>query len=82
MQKIEKKTEKLKYKKLIVAISILIPVVVAILFRIRLENVDELLFLPPIYATINGFTAIVLLFALWAIKNKKMNLHQNFLVLF
>ena len=77
MQKIEKKTEKLKYKKLIVAISILIPVVVAILFRIRLENVDELLFLPPIYATINGFTAIVLLFALWAIKNKKMNLHQN-----
>ena len=71
MQKIEKKTEKLKYKKLIVAISILIPVVVAILFRIRLENVDELLFLPPIYATINGFTAIVLLFALWAIKNKK-----------
>ena len=77
MQKIEKKTEKLKYKKLIVVISILIPVVVAILFRIRLENVDELLFLPPIYATINGFTAIVLLFALWAIKNKKMNLHQN-----
>ena len=48
MQKIEKKTEKLKYKKLIVTISILIPVVVAILFRIRLENVDELLFLPPI----------------------------------
>ena len=29
--------------------------------------------MPPIYATINGFTAIVLLFALWAIKNKKMN---------
>ena len=37
MQKIEKKIEKLKYKKLIVAISILIPVVVAILFRINLD---------------------------------------------
>ena len=77
MQNIEKITEKLKHKKLIIAVSILIPVIVAILFRIRLENVDELLFLPPIYATINGFTAIVLLFALWAIKNKKINLHQT-----
>ena len=77
MQNIEKRTEKLKHKKLIIAVSILIPVIVAILFRIRLENVDELLFLPPIYATINGFTAIVLLFALWAIKNKKINLHQT-----
>ena len=53
----------LKYKKAIVGVSIVIPVVVAILFRFRLENVQSFSFLPPIYAAINGYTAIVLLIA-------------------
>ena len=68
--------EKNKYSFWIKLISVAIPVVVAILFRVRIDYTLPV-FLPPIYATINGFTAIVLLFALWAIKNKKMNLHQN-----
>ena len=58
-------------------ISVAIPVVVAILFRIRLENVKPLSFLPPIYAAVNGYTTIILLFALWAIKNRKINLHEQ-----
>lgn len=67
----------LKYKKGIVGVSIVIPVVVAILFRFRLENVQSFSFLPPIYAAINGYTAIVLLIALWAIKKRKINLHEQ-----
>lgn len=71
------KKSSLKYKNWIIVISIAIPVVVAILFGIRLENVKPLSFLPPIYAAVNGYTAIILLFALWAIKNRKINLHEQ-----
>ena len=67
----------LKYKNWIIVVSIAIPVVVAFLFRIRLENVQSLSFLPPIYAAVNGYTAIILLVALWAIKNRKINLHEQ-----
>ena len=37
-------------KKLITIVSIAVPVVVAILFGVRLPNVEPLSFLPPIYA--------------------------------
>lgn len=61
---------------LIIAVSIIIPVVVAILFRVKIDGYD-LSFLPPIYASINGVTAGVLMIALWAIKNKKRVLHER-----
>ena len=64
-------------KKLITIVSIAVPVVVAILFGVRLPNVEPLSFLPPIYASINGLTAVLLIVALWAIKAKKTKLHQN-----
>ena len=64
-------------KKLITIVSIAVPVVVAILFGVRLPNVKPLSFLPPIYASINGLTALLLLVALWSIKAKKITLHQN-----
>ena len=32
--------------------------------------------MPPIYATTNGITAILLIIAVWAIKNGNQNLHQ------
>lgn len=70
-----------KYNKWIVVLSVVIPLAVAALFGINLRklgyDVEPLTFLPPIYATINGLTAIVLLMALWAIKNKKIQLHKN-----
>ena len=57
-------------------VSIAIPVVVAILFGVRLEY-DLPVFLPPIYATINAITALLLVLALVAIKAKKIQLHQR-----
>ena len=57
-------------------ISIAIPVVVAILFGVRVEY-DLPVFLPPIYATINAITALLLVLALVAIKAKKIQLHQR-----
>lgn len=70
-----------KYNKLIVVLSILIPTVVALLFGINLRklgfNVAPLSFLPPIYATVNGLTALLLIFAVVAIKNGNRKLHEN-----
>ncbi len=70
-----------KYNKLIIALSVIIPLVVALLFGINLRkmgyDVEPLSFLPPIYATINGITAIVLVAAVIAIKNGNKKLHKN-----
>ncbi|TDD96524.1 DUF420 domain-containing protein [Flavobacterium cellulosilyticum] len=70
-----------KYSKLIIIVSTLIPVVVALLFSVKLKdfgfNVEPLSFLPPIYAGINGITAIVLVAGVIAIKNGNKALHQR-----
>ena len=74
MSKVEKNMK--KYKLWVNIISIAIPVVVALLFGIKLPNIEPLTFLPPIYALINAITSILLISALIAIKNKKMKLHR------
>jgi|TARA_B110000240_G_scaffold119401_1_gene133649 putative membrane protein len=66
-----------KYNIYIWIVSIVVPLLVAFLFTVRIPNVEPLRFLPPIYASINGLTAIFLIIALWAIKNKKIVLHQG-----
>ncbi len=70
-----------KYNKWIIILSIAIPLAVAALFGVNLRrlgfDVEPLTFLPPIYASINGLTAIILLMAFWAIKNKKIELHEK-----
>jgi len=74
-----------KYNKYIIAVSIVVPTLVAILFAIKLKdfgvNVEPLSFLPPIYATINGICAIVLVWAVIAIKNGKRKLHERLMTL-
>ena len=57
-------------------ISIAIPLVVAILFGVRVDY-NLPVFLPPIYATINALTALLLVLALAAIKAKKIQIHQR-----
>lgn len=70
-----------KYNKLITAVSIIIPIAVAALFGVNLRklgyDVEPLNFLPPIYATINAITAVLLIIAVIAIKNGKRKLHEN-----
>ena len=75
MSEVEKNIK--KYKLWVNIISIAIPVVVALLFGIKLPNIEPLTFLPPIYASINAITSILLISALIAIKNKKMKLHRS-----
>lgn len=63
-------------KRIIVLLSITIPLIVFSLLSVKIES-KPLHFLPSIYATINGITAIVLIFALIAIKKKNMVLHRR-----
>lgn len=77
----EKNSVEQKFSKFIVLVSILIPVVVALLFSVKLKDfgfhVEPLSFLPPLYATINGVTAVVLVAGVLAIKNGKRKLHEQ-----
>jgi putative membrane protein len=65
-----------KYNRIIVVLSIAIPLAVAGLFGVKLD-LDLPVFLPPVYAGTNGVTSIVLIVALWAIKMKNIVLHKN-----
>ncbi len=80
MSNVDLEKEK-KYNKWIVALSVIIPVAVAALFGVNLRelgfDVAPLSMLPPIYAGINGLTAVVLVVAVVAIKNKNRKLHEN-----
>lgn len=69
--------EEKKFNLLITIVSIVIPLVVAVLFGVKIPNVAPLSMLPPIYATINGLTALVLVLAVVAIKNGRQKQHEN-----
>ena len=81
MSNLENIQNEKKYNKWIVALSVIIPIAVAILFTIKLSdfglNVKPLTFLPPIYAGINALTAILLVLAFIAIKKKNIVLHEK-----
>ena len=87
------------YNRLTVIVSILVPVLVALLlflkwdldklvFDLRSPNFEPIIliedlpiakplkFLPPIYAAINGITAIILVMAVYYIKKGKRNIHE------
>jgi putative membrane protein len=53
------------------------------LFSVKLKDfgieVEPLSFLPPIYASINGLTALILIMGVLAIKNGNKKVHQRFM---
>lgn len=81
MNNVNSKDLEKKFSSFIVVVSIIIPVVVAVLFSVKLKdfgiNIEPLSFLPPIYATINGITAVLLVWAILAIKKGNKSLHQK-----
>lgn len=65
-----------KYNKLIIILSVLIPLVVAILFGVKID-LELPVFLPPIYASINAITSILLIIAVIAVKKNRVVLHEK-----
>lgn len=74
MESTAKKSKNLR--RLIIVLSVVIPLVVAVLFKVKIEGVD-LTFLPPVYAGINGVTALLLVIALLFAKQRKFKLHER-----
>lgn len=66
-----------KYNRWIWVLSIVIPLAVAVLFSVRIPGVERLGFLPPIYASINALTAILLIAAVMAIKKGNRKTHEK-----
>jgi len=75
--KLEQQGINKRYRVWIWILSIVIPVVVAILFNAKIPGVVRLGFLPPIYATINGITSILLILAVFQIKKGNRNTHKR-----
>lgn len=74
---------KKKARVFIIAVSLLIPLIVASLYLLpKPENIEGGLrnfidYLPAFNATINGSTFVILILALMAIKNKNVNRHKK-----
>ena len=66
-----------RLRQLIVVLSIVIPVAVAVLFKVSINVGFSTTFLPSIYAGINGLTAVLLVVALVLVKQKKFTLHER-----
>lgn len=66
-----------KYTIWIWLLSIVIPLAVVILFNVKIEGVERLWFLPPIYATINATTAIILVVSVNQIRKGNRQAHER-----
>jgi len=71
-----KTAEEKKYNRIIIILSIVLPLAIAALFGIKID-LDLPVFLPPIYAFINALTSLLLVFAVLAIKKGNRTLHER-----
>lgn len=65
-----------KYNRIITILSIVLPLAIAGLFGVKVD-MELPVFLPPIYATTNGITSLVLIAAIIAIKKGNRQLHER-----
>ena len=80
MNRIDNSEKQKKYNKWVVILSVAIPLVVAALFGIKLD-ITLPVFLPPIYATINALTALILILAVYNIKKGNRKSHERLMKL-
>ena len=66
-----------KYKVWTWILSIAVPILVAVLFSVKIPGLERLGFLPPIYASINALTAILLVLAVVQIKKGNKKTHER-----
>lgn len=76
------KLQKLNSKNLIIGVSLLIPLLVAVLYFLpkNFEVGEQVYYLPAANAVINALTSVVLVLAYIAIRNGHRNLHKNLMM--
>ena len=71
-----KTAEEKKYNRIITILSIVLPLAIAALFGVKID-MELPVFLPPIYASTNAITSVVLVVAVVAIKKGNRQLHER-----
>ena len=71
-----KTAEEKKYNRIIIILSIVLPLSIAVLFGVKID-VELPVFLPPIYAATNAVTSVVLIAAIFAIKKGNRVVHER-----
>ena len=69
-----------KLNKLAWALSGVVLLLVGAMRRVKIPSPVDFGFLPPIHATLNAVTAVLLVGALVAIKRRRVDLHRNLIV--
>ena len=64
-----------QYRRIVLVISLVVPLVVALLFKVKIQGFD-FSFLPPLYAGLNAMTALLLILGWFAIKKGKRERHR------
>lgn len=62
-----------------VAISIVVLLLVGMMRRVKLETGVDFSFLPPLHATLNAISAVLLIFAYGFIRKKQLRAHRRFI---
>lgn len=71
-----KTAQEKKYNHIITILSIVLPLSIAVLFGVKID-LELPVFLPPIYASTNALTALVLIMAVLAIKRGNRAVHER-----
>tara|TARA_B100001094_G_scaffold103499_1_gene99762 strand:- start:171 stop:674 length:504 start_codon:yes stop_codon:yes gene_type:complete len=71
----------MQHRPLIIILSLVVPILVALLYITPRFDGFEIDFLPLVNATINGTVFFILIFAIKAIKNKNRKLHEKLIYL-
>lgn len=58
-------------------LSIVIPLAILVLFNVKIPGVGRLWYLPPIYASINAATAVILILAVRQIRRGNQKKHER-----
>lgn len=69
-----------KLNKLAWALSGVVLLLVGVMRRVKIPSPVDFGFLPPVHATLNAVTALLLVGALVAIKRRRVDLHRNLIV--
>jgi putative membrane protein len=70
--RLEKRLNVLAY-----AVSAAVLFLVVLMRRVKLDLGVDFTFLPPLHASLNALTAVILVYALWTIKRKDIQAHRR-----
>lgn len=60
-----------------IGVTVIVLFLVGMMRRVKIPTDNDFSFLPPIHATVNALAAVALIFALYFIKQKRIDMHRK-----